>query len=450
MNSRNMCRNLIISALLGALVSCAAFAESFTQDQIKEILSDFRSYDYGKDPTHTHTINKIVQFLCDDDKPQLRSFTEKQMIALLESDATSRATKQFICQQLWIIGSDESLPVLEKMLLDRETAEMACYALCTNPSNAVDRVLRQALDRVPDESKVCIVNVLGNRKDAGSVDHLSELIGSESVQVAQAAAKALGKIGGDKATETIRKARTAASGDMHAVLTEAYLNCAEGYVGNKQSAKALAIYTKLLDDSESLLTCRGALVGALHTGDNRAVDLMIAAMQQDEPILSAAAIANSPALKGTEVTRKLITEFKTATPSTQVQLIEALIQRDDPLVKDAITAVASSKDTRVRIVAFNALAEMGDASTVALLCNALEKAQTQTEVDTILDSLRRMQGEQISRAILDAISDAPPSTNIQLIQVISSRGYNPAVPDHRQVRRVVAASPGHAEPDTKI
>lgn len=425
MNNGNMCRKLIVSALLGALVSCVSFAESFSQDQIREVLLNFRSYDYGKDPTPTHTVDKIVQFIAD--KPELRSFTEKQMIALLESDATFRA-KQFICQQLWIIGSDQSVPVLEKMLLDPKTAEIACYALRSNPSDAVARALRRALHRVPAETQVRIINILGDREDAASLARLIELIDAEDADVAQAAAAALGKIGGDKATETIRRARAAASGDMHAVLTEAYLRCAEYYVRNRQPAKALAIYTALLDDSESLLTRRAALVGALHTGDSLAVDLMGAAIGAGEPVLGVAAIANSGALKGAEVTRRLITELKTAAPSTQVLLIEALAQRDDPLAKDAFTAVAGSTDAQVRIAAFNALGEAGDASTAAMLCNALKKAQTKPETDTVLASLRRMPGEQVSHAILGAIRDAPPSTQAQLIQVISDRGYDPAVP----------------------
>lgn len=425
MNSRSMCLNFIVSVLLGALVSCAAFAESFTQDQIKEILSDFGSYDHGKDLTSTHAIDRIVQFIVDE--PRLRLFAERQMVTLLESEASSRATKQSICQQLWIIGSDESIPVLKKMLLDTETAEMACYALCTNPSNVVDRVLRQALDRVSDETKVCIINVLGDRRDVAGADKLIGLIGAESPQVAQAVARALGKIGSDKATETLKKARTTASGDMSAVLTEAYLNCAEGYVGNKRLDKALAIYTELLDNSESVLTRRAALVGALHSGDTRAADLMIAAMQQDEPVLRAVAIAEIAALKGTDVTRRLIAEFKIAAPLTQVQLIEALARRADPLVKDVIKAAASNEDTSVRIAAYNTFAEMGDASMVALLCDALRKAQTPTETDAVLSSLQRMEGEQISEAILEAINNVPSTADIQLIQVISSRGYAPAV-----------------------
>lgn len=425
MNNRNKCRILIIFALLAALMSCTVFAESFTQDQIKEILSDFRSYDYGKDPAHKHTIGKIVRFIAD--KSWLRSFTERQMIALLESDGTSLATKQFICQQLWIIGSDESVAVLGRMLLDTKTVEMACYALCSNPSSAVDSVLQQALDHVPNKSKVCILNVLGDRKDGGSIERLTELIRSENAAVAQTAARALGRIGGDKAAETIQKARAAASGDMRAVLTEVYLSCAEGYVRHEEFAKALEIYTSLLDNSESLLTRRSAVGGALHTGDSRAVDIMISAMQQDEPILVATAIANSVALKGATVTQKLLAELKTAAPFTQVLLIEALAQRDDPLVKDAIIGVASSQDVRVRITAYDALAEIGDGSITTMLCNALEKAQTKTEADAIMASLLRLKGEQSSRAILNAISDSAPSTKIQLIQIIRDRGNTPAL-----------------------
>ncbi len=420
---KNTIRHLILLVLM---TPCAVYAASFTQEHIQKTMSELGAYDYGEDPTPKHTVTQIIQFV--NDKPPLRLFTEEQMIALLQSDTISLAAEQFICQQLWIIGSDASMPVLEKMLRDAKTVEMACHALCTHPSENVNRVLRDALARVPDASKVCIVTLLGNRKDAASVERLIELIGDENVQVAQAAARALGKIGGDQAAEAIRKARNVAEEAMHVVLTEAYLNCAEGYVADKQSARALAIYTALWDSAEPLLTRRATLTGAIHTGDSRAVDLMLAAIRQEDPILRATAIAGSFALPGIEVTRKLVAAGETASPSTKVQLIQALLERNDSIAKDAITTAACSSDVDVRLVAFDALSVRDDAATTKLLCDALDKATTATESDAIMAALQRMPGEQVDEAILDGTMKAAESTKPRLLQVIGTRGYAPAVP----------------------
>jgi len=434
MNRRTKSLNGMVVVLLGTLMSWAALAESFTQDQIREVFLQLEFYDYGKDPTPTHIMAGIVQFV--GDKPALRSFTERQMMALLGSEGASDAAKQFICRQLWIMGTDESLPVLEKMLWDPNTAEMACYALRTNPSREVDRALRRALEGVAeDETQVCIMNVLGDRGDTGSADCLRTRITSESLPVARAAAIALSKIGGDPAAETIRKARRAGSEERRAFLTEAYLGSAEHYVRNHQPAKAWAIYMDLLDKSESDLTRRAALVGALRSGDSRAVDLAAVAIEREAPDLQAVALANSAMLSGPDITKKLVAVFSAAAPFTQVRLIEALVQRNDPLVREAITMAVRSKDTSVRTAAFDALAEIGDASSAELLCLALSESETQTETDTILASLRGMEGEPVSQAILDAANDAPAPTKIQLIQVIANRGYEQAVPSLLEIGR---------------
>ncbi len=348
------------------------------------------------------------------------------MVALLESDATFRA-KQFVCHQLWIIATDRSVPTLEKMLLNKETAEIACYALRTHPSEAASRALREALDRVDDVTKVGIVNIIGDRKDAAGIGQLTGLLKSDNAALAEAAAVSLGTIGTDKAVRAIAEARAAASGKMRVVLTRAWLRGAEYYAKNNRMADALAIYETLFDESEPLLARRSALVGGLGTGDRRAVGLMDAAMDQDVAVLRAAAIANSVMLKGQKVTKKLIATLKIAAPQTQVLIVEALAQRDDPLVKDAVTTAAYSENADVRIAAFNALGNVGDRPSAALLCSALPKAQTQQETDTILASLRRMKSTGVDRAIVDSLSDANPAAGTQLIGIINDRGYRPAV-----------------------
>ena len=412
--------NIIAVALLCVFLTSSVSAQSFTAEEIADTLKQFRTYEYSADPTPTDTIENIVRFI--GDKPQLRAVAEQQMIALLESDATI-AAKQFICHQLWIIATDKSVPTLEKMLLEKDTAEMACYALRTLPSDAASRALREALSGADDRTKIRYINILGDRKDTACIDQLIALLKSDNADIAQAAAISLGAIGTQKGADAIKKARTTASGKMHVVLTRAWLRCAEQYAQNNRMRDALAIYEALFDESESLLVRRCGLVSALNTGHSAAARLMTAAIEQDDPMLRAAAIANSYLLKGSEVTGKLISALKTAQTNTKVLLIEALGRRDDPLVKDAVTAAAGSEEIDVRIAAYNVLARVGDAASATLLCNALKRGSSEREVGTILACLRRMSADGADRAIVEALSRADAPARILLIRVISDRRY---------------------------
>ncbi|MHC4741367.1 MAG: HEAT repeat domain-containing protein [Planctomycetota bacterium] len=432
MSDTNRIKNRIAVALLCAVLISSASARSFTAEEITNTLRQFRTYDYPADPTPTETIENIVRFV--GDKPELRAVVEKQMLALLESDATIRA-KQFICHQLWIIATDNSVPTLQKMLLDKATAEMACYALRTNPSDVASRTMREALSRTDERTKITIINILGDRKDTAAVDLLIPLLESDNTEIARAAAISLGTIAAPDAVQVIAKARETASGKAHATLTRAWLRCAEHYTRDNRIADALAIYKKLFDKSEAPPVRRAALASAMNTGHADTAELMIAAIDGDDPTLRAAAIANSPLLKGPEITKTLISALKTAQTDTKVLLIEALGRRDDPLVKDAVTAQATGKETDVRIAAYNALADVGDASSAKLLCNALSKSPTDPEIDTILAALRRMSAKGTDHAIVETLSSADGPTKARLIKVISDRRYTPAVPTLRDCAR---------------
>ena len=78
---------------------------------------------------------------------------EKEMVAFLGSDATF-AAKQFVCEQLSLIGTSEAVPVLTHLMLDEETADIALFALQRIPDPAVDTALRQSLGAAPSRVNV--------------------------------------------------------------------------------------------------------------------------------------------------------------------------------------------------------------------------------------------------------------------------------------------------------
>ena len=169
---------------------------------------------------------------------------EKALLGVLESGA-KRAGKQFICRELSIIGTEQSVPVLAGMLADEETSDMARYALERIPGAAVDDALRGAIRKARGNARIGIINSLGQRRDSGSVRMLSRALGRRNEEVAIAAAAALGQIANADATAALKEAKGEATGKLQMVILDAYLKCADQLVADGKKAQALAIYKDL-------------------------------------------------------------------------------------------------------------------------------------------------------------------------------------------------------------
>ena len=78
---------------------------------------------------------------------------EKALLGVLTSDA-KYAGKQYVCRELSLVGTDQSVPVLAKMLTDEKLSDMARYALehCAEDlglfSRFVDKGLHERLEFV--------------------------------------------------------------------------------------------------------------------------------------------------------------------------------------------------------------------------------------------------------------------------------------------------------------
>jgi HEAT repeat protein len=169
---------------------------------------------------------------------------EKSLLDVLTSDST-RAGKQFVCRELSIIGTGQSVSALSNMLIDEETSDMARYALERIPGTAVDEALRSALRKANGKPKVGIINSLGQRRDGRAVRALSSLIDDSDRMVAIAAAAALGQIADSRATKALADAKDKTSGKLQMVVLDSYLRCADQLVADGQKAQAMAIYNEL-------------------------------------------------------------------------------------------------------------------------------------------------------------------------------------------------------------
>jgi hypothetical protein len=191
---------------------------------------------------------------------------EKTLIEVLESKATY-AGKQYVCRELSIIGTGESVPALAKMLTDTDLSDMARYALERMPGEAVDKVLLEALPKASGKAKIGIVNTLGERRCIKAVSALKDFVNDSSDEsMVGAAISALGKIGGTDAADILRKARDKVPAKLKTLVCDACLKCAEQFAAKGQRDQAMAIYKELSKEGAPPLVRTAAMRGMSKVG----------------------------------------------------------------------------------------------------------------------------------------------------------------------------------------
>ena len=166
---------------------------------------------------------------------------EGELIAVLKSDAAHKE-KADACRELAIVGSGEAVPALAALLGDEKLSHMARYALEPIPDTSVDEALRDALGKQKGRILVGVIGSIGVRRDAGAVQPLAGLLGDSDANVAGAAARSLGRIGGMEVAKLLAKTLAEARAATRPAVADACLSCAEALLTQGQAAEALALY----------------------------------------------------------------------------------------------------------------------------------------------------------------------------------------------------------------
>jgi len=421
---RSLAIVLVISAVTGAFAAGAAPPAPPTRADIEKAAAAITGYDLGKPRGPLTEVERLV--LATHGRAALRQHLEAQLVKALDAATTDEA-RLFICEQLKVIGTDACVPALGNLLADEKKAHMACLALGTNPSPKAAAALRDALGQARGKALLAVISTLGGRRDEASVDALAKFLSGDDAAAAEAAASALGRIGGAEAASALAKARMGADARRRAVITDGYLACADRLLAAGNEKDAAAIFKELMVPNEPRLVRRGALVGLLSIGGPEAVALVISTLSGDDAAMKATAIAAVRTLKGQGVSERFTAELPKLPADLQVLLIGALADREDPSARSAMAAAARSESAGVRLAAVKALAKVGDASSVALLARAVESGAAE-EKRAATVSLLMLRGDGVDAAIVESMKAARSEARVQLIQVLHDRGAASAAP----------------------
>ncbi len=349
-----------------------------------------------------------------------RGADEAQLIAVLQSSAT-QLEKTNACRELAVVGTGKAVPALAAMLGDEKLSHMARYALEPIPDPAVDAALRDALGKVTGRPLLGVIGSLGVRRDATAVDALGKLLAAADADTAQAAARALGRIGTPEAAKAIADALAGTPAANQVAFCEGLFRCADALADAGQSAPSMAIYDRLrkLDPAPQQVRA-GALRGAILLRQKDGIPLMIEAIRGDDYVLTAAAVRASIEMPGPEVTAALAGELPNLPVDKQVLLIGTLGCRGDASAGPALLALAANGPDTVRVAAVRNITQLGYAPALTLLAE-LSLADEGDLASAARECLGGFPGKDADAAIAAMVAHKDAKVRALAVELIAQR-----------------------------
>lgn len=403
-------------------------AKTLETEKVDALIEQLKQYDWDKPKAPLYAFSELIREYSD--AANLKVLLEVKLLKVLESDVPL-AAKDYICRQLAVIGSGDSVSVLGKMLDAPETSDMARYALERIPSDLADELLLGKLQTAPSETiKIGIINSLGVRRTDAASAALGELAGGSNPAVARAAIQALGAVGSRSAAAALQKLTVDEA--LKDRLADALLACADSLYRQGQAGEAQAVYRKLYEPANPIPVRIGALNGLIKTNAAQVQTILPQVLAGDDLAMQAAAIPMLAGIEDAALLEAAVAQLDALPDNAKIQLCAALAANPKKIGKNKIVALVGSPEKEVRIAAYQALAVLGDASSVELLAKAAAGAEDRQEAQQARAALYVLSAPDVGKVIVDRIQSLLSGGNekaaVELIRAAGQRGLSEAVP----------------------
>jgi HEAT repeat protein len=176
---------------------------------------------------------------------KLEALGQAELILLLKDEKSTTFEKAKACQRLGRVGTAQAVPALAALLPDAQLSHYARYGLEPIPGPAADDALRAAVPKLKGRLLIGVINSIGFRRDEKAVPLLAKMLTDADIELAQAAAAALGETSGPAAAKTLQDGLARAKAPMRTAIAAAALVCAERLVEQGDRAQGLALYSVL-------------------------------------------------------------------------------------------------------------------------------------------------------------------------------------------------------------
>ncbi|MGI8977845.1 MAG: HEAT repeat domain-containing protein [Pirellulaceae bacterium] len=345
---------------------------------------------------------------------------EKALIAILRSDAP-KAEKALACKNLSVYGSSEAVADLAKLLGDEQLASWSRIALEVIPGEAADEALRKASESLEGRLLVGTINSIGVRRDAEAVELLTGRLEDKDVDVASAAAVALGRIGNDAAAKSLRPKLAGGPLAVRSAVAEGCVLCAERSLEGGNAAEATRLYDEVrkaeVPEQRIVEATRGAI---LARGQKDGIPLLVEQLRSSSKKLFQMSLITAREFPGRDVDQALAAELDSAPPERAALVILAMADRKETVKLAAIMKAAGSGNAQVRLAAIGALGRVGDATCLAPLLEVAIESDAELS-SAAKEALVVLAGESVDKDIVARLAKAEGKTYPLLIELIGQR-----------------------------
>jgi len=367
-----------------------------------------------------------VAALAQDPTPLLTK-TPDQLIAVLKSDADRKA-KADACRELAVIGGKDAVPVLAGLLADEKLNHMARYALETIPDPSVDAALRAALGKLQGRPLVGVIGSIGVRHYVGALEALAGKLTDSDADVAQAAARALGRLGTVEAGEALMRGIGGTEEGNFLAFCEGLARCMDALAAAGKGDQALTICDHYNDSQLPHQVRAAALRGAILFRGKDGLPVLKETLASPDYILFAAAIRISREMPGEDVTKILTDALAVADTDHQIVLLSALALRADRSSLPAVSAKTAAGDKPVRLAAIRALPAFGGPEVVPVLVKLLHD-EDRNLAGVAQECLASVAGPETDAVVMKLLGSENAGDRLTGVELVGRRRMVACVPD---------------------
>lgn len=387
-----------------------------------------KTYQFGQDREPLSVVNDAVQSSYGN--KELRAVVEQKLAETLAQGCTDDAAR-FICRELAEIATDVSVPALAGLLKNETLAEAAIDALERTPGDMASAVLRDALGTLADRYKIGVINALAARRDLAAVPALAGLAAGDNADLAVAALRALGMIGGKEAQAAVATALASPASPVRNAAVDAAILQAEGLLKAGDAKAAQALFQTMTGAGEAMHVRTAALRGVAACDPANAPELLREAFKSGDAGLQAAATALLREAENPATLAEFAKQLDTFDVAAQLLLLPAMSDRgvaiEAPQFKKLFAA-----DEAVALAAIQAAPACGDAACAELLVDLAANAKGDIR-RAARENLVAMRNAGVNSALLNLAKQGNGESAAEAVRALGDRVAKEAAADLTQL-----------------
>ena len=324
----------------------------------------------------------------------IASQTEEELLAVLSDDNSSEFQKTMAFRHLGVVGTERSVSVLGKMLMEGEHFHLVRRALEPIPSPLVDTLFYEALSKFRGKQRLGLISSIGNRGKASGIPVLIKLLNNEDPLVQQAATHGLARLGTAASAEAFHEVATSK-------ISASLLLLARNLSDQGNTDEAIELLNRVSNDTDSPAHDRNAAKQRLIRLQNGKG--LIESLSSPDPGIFHVGLRAARLVPAEQSVKVVLNFIPHAPPERLAVLITLLGDLGEASGQRVVIDAVKSPTPEVRLAALDALRKLGTAQQVPLLLNSANDPDSRV-ASQAERTLVNLGGEEVDIALLGLLT----------------------------------------------